>query len=361
MQGKEKRRYALNEAVYVGLGVTGSSGTKPAQQNAVQSPKIRNNNPVEPKNHTYKPGRQNGIGQRFSPIKSSAVHEKPNTPRSCLRWKPMGRIFKIAGLRWIPTGKMFTDNTTKVDSEPPNGSNDDITNPYECNQTLNVSAGTTNLSADDVCSHQFRPRSSMTNDVCSHQFRPRSSMTNDVCSHQFRPRSSMTNDVCSHQLRPHSSMINDALFLKEKKSVRFSALYLQKKRNLLVFDHSYQHDSCLFHARSVINPGLGHQLMTPGPISSGLVPQPPSPTPNVPPTKNDRDTLFCPMFDEYFNPSPSVAQPVLEVAVQDTPSTSISQTIKEAQSHVIPTSVEEDDHGIVLHTWIMIYNLVFQF
>ncbi|GKE83745.1 hypothetical protein Tco_1557487, partial [Tanacetum coccineum] len=53
------------------------------------------------------------------------------------------RIFKTAGLRWIPTGKMFTDNTTKVDSEPPNGSNDDITNPYECDQTLNVSADNT--------------------------------------------------------------------------------------------------------------------------------------------------------------------------------------------------------------------------
>ncbi|GJU13199.1 hypothetical protein Tco_1135595 [Tanacetum coccineum] len=51
------------------------------------------------------------------------------------------RIFKIAGLRWIPTRKMFTDNTTKVDSESLNGSNDDITNPYECDQTLNVSAG----------------------------------------------------------------------------------------------------------------------------------------------------------------------------------------------------------------------------
>ncbi|GJU32365.1 hypothetical protein Tco_1175954, partial [Tanacetum coccineum] len=94
----------------------------------------------EPKSHTQKPGRQIAIGQRFSPKKSSAVHEKPNTPRSCLRWKPTGRIFKIAGLRWIPTGKMFTDNTTKGDSEPPNGSNGDITNPYECDQTLNVSA-----------------------------------------------------------------------------------------------------------------------------------------------------------------------------------------------------------------------------
>nr|GEW74467.1 hypothetical protein [Tanacetum cinerariifolium] len=77
-------------------------------------------------------------GQRFSLNKSSVVHEKPNTPRSYLRWIP---TFKTASLRWIPTGKMFTDSTTKVDSEPPNGSNEDITNPYECDQTFNVSAG----------------------------------------------------------------------------------------------------------------------------------------------------------------------------------------------------------------------------
>ncbi|GKC87695.1 hypothetical protein Tco_1148344 [Tanacetum coccineum] len=42
---------------------------------------------------------------------------------------------------------MFTDSTTKVDSEPPNGSNDDITNSYECNETLYFSAGTSNSSA----------------------------------------------------------------------------------------------------------------------------------------------------------------------------------------------------------------------
>ncbi|GJQ91544.1 hypothetical protein Tco_0002683 [Tanacetum coccineum] len=35
-----------------------------------------------------------GIDQGFLSNKSSAVHEKPHTPRSCLRWKPMGRIFK---------------------------------------------------------------------------------------------------------------------------------------------------------------------------------------------------------------------------------------------------------------------------
>ncbi|GJU50315.1 hypothetical protein Tco_1219870 [Tanacetum coccineum] len=83
----------------------------------VQSPKTKNINKfIEPKSHTQKPGRQIAIGQRFSPKKSSAVHEKSNTPRSCL-------------------------------SEPPNGSDDDITNSYEYDQTVNVSAGTTNLSA----------------------------------------------------------------------------------------------------------------------------------------------------------------------------------------------------------------------
>nr|GFA36309.1 hypothetical protein [Tanacetum cinerariifolium] len=47
----------------------------------------------------------------------------------------------------IPTGNTFTSSTTKVDCEPPNGSNKDITSPYKCEQTLNVSAGTLNLSA----------------------------------------------------------------------------------------------------------------------------------------------------------------------------------------------------------------------
>ncbi|GJT73142.1 hypothetical protein Tco_1032428 [Tanacetum coccineum] len=61
-----------------------------------------------------------------------------------------GKIFKTVGLRWVPTGKIFTSSTTKVDSEPTNGSNEDITNQYECEQTLDVSAGTLNLSAEQV-------------------------------------------------------------------------------------------------------------------------------------------------------------------------------------------------------------------
>nr|GEU93992.1 copia protein [Tanacetum cinerariifolium] len=54
--------------------------------------------------------------------------------------------------------------------------------------------------------------------------------------------------------------------------------------------------------------------MNPGIISSGLVQNPPSSTPYVPPTKNDWDILFQPMFDEYLNPTPSVVSPFPEAA-----------------------------------------------
>ncbi|GJQ95005.1 retrovirus-related pol polyprotein from transposon TNT 1-94 [Tanacetum coccineum] len=126
----------------------------------IQSNKTTNSNkPVDQKSHTQKPSRQIFTGHRFSPNKTSAVYEK-TSPRSDLRWKPTGRIFKSVGLRWIPTGKLFDSCTSKVDSEPPHGSNVDIPHIHECKQTLDVSAGTSinvqkeqslDLSAGTLC------------------------------------------------------------------------------------------------------------------------------------------------------------------------------------------------------------------
>ncbi|GJS29178.1 hypothetical protein Tco_0489798 [Tanacetum coccineum] len=63
--------------------------------------------------------------------------------------KPKPRINNQKSRNWpaSKTRKIFDSSTTKVDSEPSNGSNEDITNQYECEQTLDVSAGTLNLSA----------------------------------------------------------------------------------------------------------------------------------------------------------------------------------------------------------------------
>ncbi|GJY71280.1 retrovirus-related pol polyprotein from transposon TNT 1-94 [Tanacetum coccineum] len=114
----------------------------------VPSNKTTNRNkPVEQISIAKKPERQIPKGHRCSIKKTPVVHEKTMTPRSCLRWKPTGKIFKTVGLRWVPTGKIFKSSTTKIDSEPTNGSNEDITNQYECEQTLDVSADTLNLSA----------------------------------------------------------------------------------------------------------------------------------------------------------------------------------------------------------------------
>nr|GEZ94240.1 integrase, catalytic region, zinc finger, CCHC-type, peptidase aspartic, catalytic [Tanacetum cinerariifolium] len=53
--------------------------------------------------------------------------------------------------------------------------------------------------------------------------------------------------------------------------------------------------------------------MTPATSSSGLVPKPTSLTPFVPPSRNNWDPLFQPLFDELLTPPPSVDSPALAV------------------------------------------------
>nr|GFC55188.1 hypothetical protein [Tanacetum cinerariifolium] len=55
------------------------------------------------------------------------------------------------------------------------------------------------------------------------------------------------------------------------------------------------------------------QEMTPSTISSGLVQKPSSSTYYVPPSRNDWDLLFQPLFDELLNPPPGVDNQDAEV------------------------------------------------
>ncbi|GJZ17106.1 hypothetical protein Tco_0553229 [Tanacetum coccineum] len=50
------------------------------------------------------------------------------------------------------------------------------------------------------------------------------------------------------------------------------------------------------------SPGPAPNLLMPGPISLGLVPNPPPTAPYVPPTNKELEILFQPMFDDYFEP-----------------------------------------------------------
>nr|GEU44803.1 hypothetical protein [Tanacetum cinerariifolium] len=113
-------------------------------QQHTEQPKFNNEGKViqnaEEYHDTWKPMSQ--------PLRNQSVVRQPTTfkseqPRiSKPRWKSTCKIFKTVGLKWVPTRKIFTSSTTKVNSEPLNGSNADITNQYECDQTLDVSAET---------------------------------------------------------------------------------------------------------------------------------------------------------------------------------------------------------------------------
>nr|GEV65146.1 copia protein [Tanacetum cinerariifolium] len=115
--------------------------------------------------------------------------------------------------------------------------------------------------------------------------------------------------------------------------------------------------------------GLALYEMTPVTISSGLMPKPTSSTLFVPPSRNDSDLLFQPLFDELLTPPPSVDPSAPEVIVpiaeviapepaestgspsstivnQDAPSPSKPQTTLETQPPVIPNDVKEDNHDI---------------
>nr|GFC65957.1 retrovirus-related Pol polyprotein from transposon TNT 1-94 [Tanacetum cinerariifolium] len=106
--------------------------------------------------------------------------------------------------------------------------------------------------------------------------------------------------------------------------------------------------------------------MTLGTISSGLVHTNSPSTSYVPPSRNDWDLLFQPMFDELLNPPPSdvnqapkaiasiveviplvnadlTCLPSSTMVEQDEPSTSNSATPTETQSLVIPQDVRDDN------------------
>ncbi|GJX12252.1 hypothetical protein Tco_0202111 [Tanacetum coccineum] len=149
---------------------------------------------------------------------------------------------KSSDVTWVPTGKIFTSSTTKVDNELPNGLDEDVTYPYECEQTRN---GFKEFKSDE-------------------------------------------------QELWHLQTTLQALLLKEKKGVHFIS------------------NGEMASEQSSSGPALYE--MTLRIINSGLVQNPPSITPYVPPTKNNWDMLFQPMFDEHFNPPLSVVSLVHIVA-----------------------------------------------
>nr|GEV24085.1 retrovirus-related Pol polyprotein from transposon TNT 1-94 [Tanacetum cinerariifolium] len=110
-----------------------------------------------------------------------------------------------------------------------------------------------------------------------------------------------------------------------------------------------QNQTLVEAARTISGPEL--HSMTPATSSSGLVSNPVSQQPCIPPNKDDWDHLFQLMFDEYFNPPSIAITPVPVAAVpravvladssvstsidQDAPSTSIASLLEQQHYPII--------------------------
>ncbi|GJS12630.1 hypothetical protein Tco_0407102 [Tanacetum coccineum] len=206
------------------------------------------------------------------------------------------------GVPLIPTGKMFTDSTTMVGNEPPNGLNEDITNPYECKQTLNVSAGTLNLSAGIIfkCTQMIK-RTAM---------------------------ASIDNTSGPAPQRKERCTLQCALSLKEEKYSCFRPF------------------SSTFFIFPMLVPSLrpGLQCVTPATSSSGLVSNLILQQPCNPPPRDDWGRLFQPMFDEYFNPPTNVVSLVLVAAAPravDLADSLVSTSIDQDA----PSTIQDVDDG----------------
>ncbi|GJT63368.1 hypothetical protein Tco_1006901 [Tanacetum coccineum] len=136
------------------------------------------------------------------------------------------------------------------------------------------------------------------------------------------------------------------------------------------------------------SPGPAHNLLTPGPISSGLVSNSPPAAPYVPPTNKELEILFQPMFDEYFEtstvdrlvpPAPAAQAlvnptgPSVYIPIdQETPSGSHSPSSLDHQSSSVhqgvaaehsfkvnPFAADDPDHFLCVRPKIITLSIIF--
>ncbi|GJW67595.1 retrovirus-related pol polyprotein from transposon TNT 1-94 [Tanacetum coccineum] len=139
-------------------------------------------------------------------------------------------------------------------------------------------------------------------------------------------------------------------------------IYKKRTRKIIETVHVTL-DELTAMASEQFSSGHGLHSMTPATSSSGLVSNPVSQQPCIPPNRDDWDHLFQPMFDEYFNPPTIVVSLVQEAAApravvladslmstsidQDAPSTSIPSKQEQEHSPNISQGFEESPKTLI--------------
>ncbi|GJS25888.1 hypothetical protein Tco_0486508 [Tanacetum coccineum] len=219
------------------------------------------------------------------------VRSKSKSKRNKKRkaWKPTGKVFTDVGYKWKPTGRFFTIV----------GSSCPLTRitPKKIVHLKETTSKSVETPKPEIKVYSRRPKQ-----IKSVGSSKKAKIVESKIANNSEPThlwGSNATDVPSS-----SSLVNDRL------------------------------------SRSSSGPGL--QVMTPTTSRSGLVPNIIPQQPCNPPKRDDWDTLFQPLFDEYFNPPTIVVSPIpVAVApraveiVDSHMSTSIDQDVPSSKDHPI--------------------------
>ncbi|GJY93735.1 retrovirus-related pol polyprotein from transposon TNT 1-94 [Tanacetum coccineum] len=298
-----------------------------------------------------------------------------------MEWKPTGKVFTSVGHRWLPTRWTFTINGTKcpmtrITSNP-------IVPPKETNQTPIITPNPevkvvqiVLCYLDPGCSkHMTGKRSQLINFV--EKFLGTVRIGNDHIEKIIGYGDYQNGNVIVSQaplylwaeafatacytqnrslIRKHHNKISYELLHDRKPDLKYLYVF-----GALCYTTNDSEDLGKLKPKADIGIFIGY-----APLKKAYRiynrrtrthAESPFTTPFVPPTKNDWDLLFQPMFDEYFNPPPSVVSPahvtsapihvdptgspILTFIDQATPSASTSSTIQETQSPVTSKGVVE--------------------
>ncbi|GJV80465.1 hypothetical protein Tco_1516335 [Tanacetum coccineum] len=205
-------------------------------------------------------------------------------------WKATRKLFANVGYQWKPTGRKFT---------------------------LGEQCPLTRITKPKVVPvRQWKPTGRIIplvpDNACTNQLDPNNNWGSGTPNSPFQ-----TSNLNVNKMAYVDNTSGLALQRKERCTLQ-CALSLEEEKSSCLRPFSST-SFMLFHARSVIknghtapdhiSSGPTPNLLTLGPISSGLVPNSATAIPYVPPTNKELEMLFQPMFDEYFD-TPPVSQPV---------------------------------------------------
>nr|GEW58288.1 hypothetical protein [Tanacetum cinerariifolium] len=298
-------------------------------------------------------------------------------------WQPIGKMFTTIGHKWRPTGWTFTlvgnlcpltriTTTAIVPLRKPipiqsNTSKPVVTLVYSwkskgAKRKVPVSNSKINKS---LVANKKEPNNSWGSTISNVPSSTVACRLSKLLSGIWTPDAPSV-DISHETSVARSLQQNDVVERRNRMLIK--AAYTIRTRRIVETIHvDFDELTAMASEQSRSGPALNE--MTLATISSRLVHKPSSSTPYVPPSRNDWDLLFQPMFDKLLNPPPSVDPQAPEVITsiadvippvqaestglpsstivdQDAPAPSKSQTTLETQSSVIPQVVEEDIHDI---------------